>query len=301
MTDLQLPDGVWPAMITPMHPDKTIVWSVLEQLTNWYIDRGVAGLFAVGLSSEMYQLSDQERLHLAARVVECSAGRVPVVAAGTFGGPLEAQADFIRQMHATGVQAVTVILSCIAAPQDDDTVLRRNLEQLMDLTDDVPLALYECPQPYHRTAPVDVLGWAAKTGRFHLLKETTRSLEAVKAKIKAAQGTPLKVLNADATSLLASLEAGGNGYCGIAANFYPELLVALCAEPQRRDTPLINSMVTALDPIIHQNYPQCAKYFHRHYGVSMSHHSRLGSVEFSPYDLRVLDAIALQLDQFHTG
>ena len=51
-------------------------------LTEWYIQSGVAGIFSVCLSSEMYQLSNEERLAIARRVVEKAAGRVPVVAGG---------------------------------------------------------------------------------------------------------------------------------------------------------------------------------------------------------------------------
>jgi len=42
----------------------------------------VAGIFSVCLSSEMFQLSNEERLAIARRVVEKAAGRVPVVAGG---------------------------------------------------------------------------------------------------------------------------------------------------------------------------------------------------------------------------
>ena len=51
MTDL--PKGVWPVMLTPFTQDGAIDWDGVDAITNWYIDSGVAGLFAVCLSSEM--------------------------------------------------------------------------------------------------------------------------------------------------------------------------------------------------------------------------------------------------------
>ena len=75
----------------------------------------VVGLFAVGQSGEMFALDNRERLALAQRVVDRAAGRVPVVASGTFGGPIAQQAEFIKQMADTGVQAVTVIAGVMAS------------------------------------------------------------------------------------------------------------------------------------------------------------------------------------------
>ena len=66
-------------------------------LTEWYIQSGVSGIFSICLSSEMFhvcyyilqhillildQLTNQERLQIAERVVRKTAGRVPVVAGG---------------------------------------------------------------------------------------------------------------------------------------------------------------------------------------------------------------------------
>ena len=56
-----------------------------------YISSGCVGLFACCQSSEMFYLSPDERLQLAKHVVETAAGRVAVVASGTFGGSVEDQ------------------------------------------------------------------------------------------------------------------------------------------------------------------------------------------------------------------
>jgi len=82
---LRIPDGVWPVMVTPFRADGAIDWEALPAVVDWYVDAGVTGLFAVCLSSEMYELSPTERLELARAVVTHAAGRVPVVATGTLG------------------------------------------------------------------------------------------------------------------------------------------------------------------------------------------------------------------------
>jgi 4-hydroxy-tetrahydrodipicolinate synthase len=299
MNSFQAPAGVWPAMITPLHNDKSIDWDGVDALTDWFIESGVAGLFAVGQSGEMFRLSNDERVALAKRVVERTAGRVPVVATGTFGGPISEQAAFIKRMADTGVQAVTVISGTMAAASEDETVWQQNVEQLLEATGDINLALYECPEPYHRVIAPESVRWAASTGRFYLLKETSRSMEAVQAKIAASEGTPLRVFNADTTGLLETLRGGGYGYCGIAANFYPDLLAWVCNHyadmPEKAE--VLQAFFASVDGPLHVKYPVCAKYFRNQAGIQMLTLSRTSDAELHVYDRRVLDGIAVIAEQ----
>lgn len=50
------PGGVWPVMLTPFCPNGEVDFAGLEKLTDWYIDNGSSGLFAVCQSSEMFHL-----------------------------------------------------------------------------------------------------------------------------------------------------------------------------------------------------------------------------------------------------
>lgn len=296
MTTTQFPAGVLPAMITPFNADKSINWDGVDRLTDWYIESGVAGLFAVGQSSEMFAMDDTERLLLAQRVVKRTDGRVPVTASGTFVRSIEAQAEFIKKLADSGVQVIVVLASEMAEKDEDDSVWQRNVEQLLSLTGDIPLALYECPDPYHRLISADLVHWAAHTGRFHLLKETSRSIEQVQAKIKAAEGTQLGIYNADATTLLHSLRSGARGYCGIAANYYPRAIVRLCEVFETQEADNIQALLGIADPTIHHKYPVAAKYYRKQVGFDMLTVSRVSDAELNDYERRVLDYIASQMN-----
>lgn len=200
-------------------------------------------------------------------------------------------------MMDTGVQGVTVLASEIAEPDENDTVWWERVEKLVELTDPIPLALYECPQPYHRLIAPELVEKAAITGRFHLLKETSRSIDQVIEKTKAAAGTPLQIFNADATTLLASLRAGAKGYCGIAANFYPKLLVWLCAyyEDDPDQAEKIQSLMGMADATIHHKYPMSAKFYRNYEGQQMLSHSKVSDITLDNYDKRVLQYIADQM------
>lgn len=257
----QLARGVWPVMLTPFREDGSLDWEGVDALTDWYIASGVAGLFAVCLSSEMYHLSPQERLQLASRVVERAAGRLPVVAAGAFGDSLEQQAERARRLADTGVTAVVLTANQLAAQDDPDTVWRKNAEALLDTCAGIPLGLYECPIPYHRTLSPELLGWAARSGRFRFFKDTCCRRDQIEAKLEAIRGTSLRSFNAHCPTLLHSLRAGGGGYSGIAANFYPELFVRLCAEFATRpaEAESLQRFLTLADLALRTRYPASAK------------------------------------------
>ncbi|MBZ0291153.1 MAG: dihydrodipicolinate synthase family protein, partial [Anaerolineae bacterium] len=141
---------------------------------------------------------------------------------------------------------------------------------------------------------------AAQTGRFYLLKETSRSIESVQAKVEAVKDTNLNIFNADATSLLASLRAGAKGYCGIAANFYPELVVWLCEHyaDSGQKVELIQSFLGTADATIHHKYPVSAKYFRQCAGFDMLPISRVSDAVLNDYEMRVLNQISTQASYY---
>lgn len=261
MSRAHIPDGVWPVMLTPFNRDRSIDWGGVDALTEWYLGAGVAGLFAVSQSSEMYALDDRERLRLAERVVKTANGRVPVIASGTFGGDIAGQAAFVRRVAETGVQAVVAITSVLAAEGEGDDAWCASAGRLLDLTGEVPLGLYECPLPYKRTLSPAVLAWAAATGRFVFHKDTCLEIGRIRAKIAATAGTPLRFFNAEMSSLSDSLAAGGHGFSGIAANLYPELLVWLCANWSAPAARRLQLLLSVAEMTAEHKYPASAKLF----------------------------------------
>jgi len=253
--------GVWPVMLTPFRSDGAIDWDGLDALVEWYLDAAVTGLFASCLSSEMYELTPDERVRLAIHVVSRARHRVPVVAAGAFGDSIAAQADAVKRLAETGVTAVVLTVNQVALESDPDAVWQANVETILAACSEVGLGLYECPLPYHRTLSPALLGWAAQSGRFRFLKDTCCDLALIGAKLDAIRGTEMGWYNAHCPSLLASLRGGGHGYSGIAANFYPELFVRLCAafadHPDEAER--LQRFLTLADGTIRHRYPASAK------------------------------------------
>jgi 4-hydroxy-tetrahydrodipicolinate synthase len=287
-------------MLTPFHDDRSIDWAGVDALVEMYLAAGVAGLFAVAQSAEMFQLTEDERVALAARVVRQAAGRVPVVAAGAFGATPAAQAEMVRRLHATGVAAVVLLTNQLADDGESDEVWRARATELLAATDGIDLGLYECPAPYKRILPPETLGWAAATGRFVFHKDTCLVGAQIAAKIAAVRGTRLGFFNAEMASLLESLQAGGDGFAGIAANYYPEVVVWLCRHALDRpdDARRLHDLLTVGEQVVDTKYPAAAKRFLRLTGrLAIGGACRVHAVGFSEHDDRGL----LALDRLTAG
>jgi len=71
--------GCWPALLTPYTPDDHVNLSVLRDLVDYQLGKGVAGLYICGSTGEGAFQSTQERLTIAETVLERVNGRVPVI------------------------------------------------------------------------------------------------------------------------------------------------------------------------------------------------------------------------------
>jgi 4-hydroxy-tetrahydrodipicolinate synthase len=269
-------DGVYPTMVTPFTEGGEIDATALAQLVEWFIAHGVDGLFAVCQSSEMWFLSPVERVQLAQAVVERVDGRVDVVAAGVLSPELDVQADEVKRIADTGVDAVVLVTNRYATDGQPDEVWRHNVEHLLGLIPDwIPLGFYECPYPANRLLSPELIEWCAATRRFVFLKDTSCDVEQMRAKLAVAGG--LKLYNAHAPTLLDSLRLGAAGYCGVMGNFHPQLYRWLCrnwqADPQGAERMQAVLGVSSVLPA--RAYPVCAKYYLQLEGVPLTLHTRV--------------------------
>ena len=138
-----------------------------------YLHAGVKGLFANCQSSEMFELSDDEKLQIVRHVMNITEGRVPVVAVGNFGKTIAGQADFINKIYDTGVQAAIIVTGLIALENEQSKIFEEKVFRLFELTGKIPLGFYECPEPYKRVLTAEQLKKFVATGRVIYHKDTS--------------------------------------------------------------------------------------------------------------------------------
>src|SRR4026209_1616132 len=115
-----------PVMITPFNLKAKIDLDAVSRLIDFYLAAGVKGFFANCLSSEMFSITEDERLELTQHIVKYVNGRVPIVATGSFGFTIEEKAAFTKKIYNTGIDAVILITGHFAKIEEPDEILLQN-------------------------------------------------------------------------------------------------------------------------------------------------------------------------------
>ncbi|GLU31185.1 dihydrodipicolinate synthase family protein [Trinickia caryophylli] len=297
-------EGIVPVMLTPFDDAGEIDYAGLERLIEWYLRHGADALFAVAQSSEMQFLSLAERAKLARFVVERVAGRVPVVASGHISYAPDAQFEELKAVAESGADAVVLVTNRLDPDRKGTAAFRANLTRLLErLPSDLPLGLYECPAPYRRLLTDEEIAFCIDTGRFVMLKDVSCDLATVERRVALAQGSPLKILNANAAIAWDAMKAGSAGFNGVFTNFHPDLYRWLrlsgSHHPELAQELATFLVVSAVSEAL--GYPALAKIHHQRIGTFAS--MRCRAID---YDVRdrfwaldaVLDKIVAGTEQF---
>ncbi len=263
--------GAYPTMITPFKEDGSVDYNRAEDYVEWYFEKGCAGIFAVCQSSEIFYLTVEERVELNKRVYakaqelkKKSGMEFAIVSSGHVADSIEDQAYELNKIYESGTDALILITNRLDLNNEGDDVWIKNAERLLSmLPADVNLGLYECPHPYKRLVSPKILKWCIETDRFYYMKDTCCDAKMIKERLDIIKGTHFNLLNANCQTLLQSLRDGGAGYCGIMANFHPELYVWLC-ENYEKETEKAESIQNLLGTVGFTEqglpYPLSAKY-----------------------------------------
>jgi 4-hydroxy-tetrahydrodipicolinate synthase len=286
-----------PVMITPFNLKAKVDLDVVSNLIDFYLAAGVKGFFANCLSSEMYSITEDERLELTQHIVRYVNGRAPVVATGSFGLTVSDKAEFTKKIYGTGIDAVILITGHYANVEDSDDILLKNFDRMFKLTGNIPLGMYECPAPYKRIIGPDVFKTLLSANRLVYHKDTSIDLEKVKAKLDIVKDMKnnLEFYDAHSPNAMYSLQMGAKGMSSISGNFYPEILVWMvnnANDPAKQEeVKWLQAEISRVDPLIHIAYPMSAKYFLRKRGLPVRTISRATALELTPEQKKTLDEI----------
>lgn len=267
-------NGIWPTMITPYTKENRVDYDQTEKLVDWYAQNGMTGIFAMCQSSEMFFLSEAERLELIRFVLRANRGRMDVVVAGTIDETLDGQIAFAKKAADLGPDAVVFLRNRLSDDFSGD------LKKIMNaMPSDMALGMYECPYPFKRPLTDDEVLAVADTGRFVFLKDTVCDIRAIRRRAKLVEGSAFKLYNANAATFYESVRLGYHGYSGIMANFHPDLYAWVYDHIDDPRAELVEKFLGAMSVIECRGYPICCKrYLTRYEGFVMTDLCR--SVEY---------------------
>ena len=170
--------GIYSLMLTPYFSDRSIDYKTYEAYAEWQAQQGVQHLFAVCGSSEMSNLSLEERLELARLTVKHK-GETTVVATANMEYGLEAQIEEVKRMSDTGVDGL-VFTTMGMGDRGDELV--EHISKLAAHTD-LPLFMYEFPGRQPHLISGETYGKLVRECGILGIKDTTCTLEGIGAKI----------------------------------------------------------------------------------------------------------------------
>ena len=238
-------------MITPYKADGSVDLDTARKYVDWYFENGLTGIFAICQSSEIFYLSLEERVALnkcvydrAKELEQASGRRFTVVSSGHISDRIEDQIEELNAVCASGTDALILITNRLDLKNEGDDVFIANGEKLLAaLPEEVKLGFYECPYPYKRLVTPKILDWCISTGRFAYMKDTCCDAAEIARRTEQLKGSGFKLLNANCQTLLETMRAGADGYCGIMANFHPKLYAWLGEHFADEKADLIQSML----------------------------------------------------------
>jgi 4-hydroxy-tetrahydrodipicolinate synthase len=282
-------------MLTPFLSDGNIDYPALTRLTELYLRAGASGLFANCLSSEMFELTNQERIQVIKHVINVVGNEVPVVATGTFGGEIDKQADFVKKVYDTKVEAVITITSLLAEESESDEVFDARVFDLLAQTKGIPLGFYECPVPYKRILKPAQLQQFVATGRVIYHKDTCLDLDQIKKKLSLAKGEGFGLYDAYIVHAVDSLKAGAAGLSCIQGNYFPELIVWLCDHYNdvnlTEEIAIVQQFLIDNMDVMHNVYPIVSKHFLQKRGLEISTFTRREVGDFTPKIIKSVEGL----------
>ena len=197
-------DGIYSLMLTPYFEDRTIDYATYEKYTEWQVAQGVDHLFAVCGSSEMTQLTLEERLKLATLTAKHK-GNTTIVATANIEATVEENIEEIKKMEQTGVDGLVLTTKGLG---DDDEKIVDYITKLLDVAT-LPVFLYEFPGFRPHLMSGKAYGELAKTGKIWGIKDTTSTFEGIKDKIDNKYDST--IIQANMPFLWDSYVAGARG------------------------------------------------------------------------------------------
>ena len=264
--------GVYSLLLTPFKEDLSVDYKAYEEYVDWQASFKPQHLFAVCGSSEMTELSREERLTCATLAVKNSGG-IPVFATANLEENHDDEVDEIKALEQAGVNGLVFVTKgmCDRPKEQYDY-----LTELASHTD-LPIILYEFPGMRPHLMDATVYGSLVETGKFKGIKDTTSRLDLIMEKI-AVQGES-NVLQANMPFLYDSYQGGARGVIATPTTCGADLFVKMWDEWVRGEQELAKQtyyQIINLDNAIDNSFNCSAKYLCNLRGVNINPINRHG-------------------------
>lgn len=238
------PEGIIPAMVTPMTEDDCVNEQELRRQINRQINAGVHGLFCLGTNGEFYALDTEEKIAVIKATVSETGGRLPVFA-GTGCITTKETIMLTQRAQELGVDAVSVITPYfLALSQEEIYAHYREIAAAVD----IPIILYNIPMRTGNAIDHKTLNQLGKIQNIIGIKDSSGNFDNCLRYIEETKGQ-VAVLSGNDSLILSTLIAGGTGGISGVANLFPEILVSIYELWKKGDLEGAKQAQSSLRPI----------------------------------------------------
>ncbi|NIR28047.1 MAG: 4-hydroxy-tetrahydrodipicolinate synthase [Gammaproteobacteria bacterium] len=133
--------GSMVAMVTPMRGDGQVDNEAIARLVEFHVEHGTEAIVAVGTTGESATLDEEEHCEVIRRIVECAAGRVPVIG-GTGANSTREALRLSRCAEEAGADACLLVVPYYNKPTQEG--LYRHFKTVAEAVP-LPQILYNIP------------------------------------------------------------------------------------------------------------------------------------------------------------
>lgn len=276
--------GIFSLMLTPYNEDMTVDYDTYEEYCELQANTGVEHLFAVCGSSEMNMLTLEERLKLATLTAKHK-GDTTVVATANMEASWFAQVEEVKRMSQTGVDGI--VFTTKGFGNDSDRLVSY-IGELVQYTD-LPVFMYEYPGIRPHLISGETYGRLVKECGIKGIKDTTCTVEGIKAKIdnkgdsciiQANMPYLFEAYKMGARGVMATPTACGGGFF---ARFHEAFMSGDMALAEQRYNEII-----LLDNAIGCGFNRTAKYLVQLQGIKNFRPISRGADNLTPAQLEAL-------------
>ena len=209
--------GIYAALVVPMFQNEEINYPALTKLVEWEIERGVEGLYVCGSSGEGLLLSVNERKQVLEKVMEATAGKVPVIA---HTGTIRTDDVIELSQHAekSGVTGVSMIPPYYYRFSNSE--ISAYYRDVMDRVN-IPVIIYNIPAFTGITFNGAGFGELLSDKRIGGIKHTSTNMYDLERMKSAYSGKVF--FNGYDEVFLSGLAAGADAAIGTTINLFPDI------------------------------------------------------------------------------
>lgn len=215
------PNGIIPALVTPMNKDGSLNEKALGKLLDYMIEQGVHGVFIISSTGESYGLSKEEKKRTIEITVELVAHRVPVYA-GTGAVTTRETIELTQMAEMCGVDAVSIVTPMFITPTqkqlvDHYSVIAQNTE--------LPILLYNNVDRTNVSIDAYSVEKLSDIKNIVGIKDSSGNMTLETEYIRLTRNKSFNVLIGRDTLIYGGLCYGATGAIAACANIAPKICV----------------------------------------------------------------------------